>query len=172
MARAVSTVFHINCYCLESQGCHFIPLFVVISIPLSCSPTSCCCSFYKNKQPNKSFWWWQCSHGPVYIGPWCSDWYIISSPPPFYTPLPLLPSLISFTVAVDVKHHVYLLRQSFAAALGCPLQGAGRAWSRVIWKTSCCPCSGSPSPRHWGPPLSSRHRAPPPPHPISATSLM
>ena len=28
-------------------------------------------------------------------------------------------------VAVDVKHHVYLLRQSFAAALGWPLQGAG-----------------------------------------------
>ena len=52
----------------------------------------------------KSFWWWQ-----------CSDRYIISLSPP--TPLPHLhtpfllfsPFLMSRTVSVDVKHHVYLL---------------------------------------------------------------
>ena len=47
----------------------------------------------------KSFWWWQ-----------CSDRYIISLSPNLHTPFPLFsPSLISRTVSVDVKHHVYLL---------------------------------------------------------------
>ena len=48
----------------------------------------------------ESFWWWQ-----------CSDRYIISPPPPPppYPPTPFSPSLISLTVSVDVKHHVYLL---------------------------------------------------------------
>ena len=43
-----------------------------------------------------SFWWWQ-----------CSDRYIISLFPNLHTPFP--PSLISRTVSVDVKHHVYYL---------------------------------------------------------------
>ena len=44
----------------------------------------------------ESFWWWQ-----------CSDRYIITSPSPY----PLFsPSLISLMVCVDIKHHVYLLR--------------------------------------------------------------
>ena len=49
----------------------------------------------------KSFWWWQCSVR-----------YIISLSPHFHTPSPpppFSPSLISRTVSVDVKHHVYLL---------------------------------------------------------------
>ena len=47
----------------------------------------------------KSFWWWQ-----------CSDRYIISLFPHLHTPFhPFSPSLISRTVSVDVKHHVYLL---------------------------------------------------------------
>ena len=48
-----------------------------------------------------SFWWWQ-----------CSDRYIISLSPHLRTPshsTPFSPSLISLTVSVDVKHHVYLL---------------------------------------------------------------
>ena len=46
----------------------------------------------------KSFWWWQ-----------CSDRYIISLSPHLCTPFPpFSPSLISHTVSVDVKHHVYL----------------------------------------------------------------
>ena len=45
----------------------------------------------------ESFWWWQ-----------CSDKYIISLSPPTSIP-PFSPSLISRTVSVDVKHHVYLL---------------------------------------------------------------
>ena len=44
----------------------------------------------------ESFWWWQ-----------CSDRYIISFSPQLHNPFP--PSLISRTVSVDVKHHVYLL---------------------------------------------------------------
>ena len=44
----------------------------------------------------KSFWWWQ-----------CSDRYIISLSPHLHNPFS--PSLISRTVSVDVKHHVYLL---------------------------------------------------------------
>ena len=47
----------------------------------------------------ESFWWLQ-----------CSDRYIISLFPHFRTsppPPPLSPSLISFMVSVDVKHHVY-----------------------------------------------------------------
>ena len=47
----------------------------------------------------KSFWWWQ-----------CSDRYIISLFPYLRSPFPLFsPSLISRTVSVHVKHHVYLL---------------------------------------------------------------
>ena len=47
----------------------------------------------------ESFWWLQ-----------CSDRHIISlSPPPPYPLPPFSPSLISRTVSVDVKHHVYLL---------------------------------------------------------------
>ena len=49
----------------------------------------------------KSFWsqWWQ-----------CSDRYIISFSTHLHTPFPpFSPSLISRTVSVDVKHHVYLL---------------------------------------------------------------
>ena len=47
----------------------------------------------------KSFWWWQ-----------CSDRYIISLSPHLHTPFsPFSPSLISHTVSVEVKHHVYLL---------------------------------------------------------------
>ena len=45
----------------------------------------------------KSFWWWQ-----------CNDRYIISLSPHLHTP-PFSPSLISRTVSVDVKRHVYLL---------------------------------------------------------------
>ena len=46
----------------------------------------------------KSFWWWQ-----------CSDRFIISLSPHLHTPFPpFSPSLISRTVSVDVKHHVYL----------------------------------------------------------------
>ena len=46
----------------------------------------------------ESFWWWQ-----------CSDRYIISLSPHLHTrpPPPFSPSLISCTVSVDVKHHVY-----------------------------------------------------------------
>ena len=47
---------------------------------------------------HESFWWWQ-----------CSDWYIISRFPHLHTPPPFFPSLRSFMVSVDVKHHVYLL---------------------------------------------------------------
>ena len=49
---------------------------------------------------NAEVWWWQ-----------CSDRYIISlsPPPPYPLPSPFSPSLISRTVSVDVKHHVYLL---------------------------------------------------------------
>ena len=43
-----------------------------------------------------SFWCWQ-----------CSDRYIISTFPYLHTPTPFSPSLISLTVSVDVKHHVY-----------------------------------------------------------------
>ena len=47
----------------------------------------------------KSFRWWQ-----------CSDRYILSLSPHLHTPFPTFsPSLISRTVSVDVKHHVYLL---------------------------------------------------------------
>ena len=46
----------------------------------------------------KSFWWWQ-----------CSDRYIISLFFHLHTLPPPSPSLISRTVSVDVKHHVYLL---------------------------------------------------------------
>ena len=46
----------------------------------------------------ESFWWCQ-----------CSDRYIIYLFPHFHTPSPFSPSLISFVVSVDVKHHVYLL---------------------------------------------------------------
>ena len=47
----------------------------------------------------KSLWWWQ-----------CSDRYIISLFPNLHTPFAhFSPSLISRTVSVDVKHHVYLL---------------------------------------------------------------
>ena len=50
----------------------------------------------------ESFWWWQ-----------CSDRYVISLSPHLHTPFPpCSPSLISRTVSVDVKHHVYLLRPS------------------------------------------------------------
>ena len=46
-----------------------------------------------------SFWWWQ-----------CSDRYIISLFPHLQTPPHAFsPSIISRTVSVDVKHHVYLL---------------------------------------------------------------
>ena len=49
---------------------------------------------------HKSFWWWQ-----------CSDSYIVSLSPHLHTPFPpFSPSLISRTVSVDVKHHVYLVR--------------------------------------------------------------
>ena len=47
----------------------------------------------------ESFWWWQCSNR--YIS--------LPLPPPPPIPLPFSPSLISLTVFVDVKHHVYLL---------------------------------------------------------------
>ena len=47
----------------------------------------------------KSFWWWQ-----------RSDRYVISLSPNLHTPFPpFSPSLISRTVSVDVKHHIYLL---------------------------------------------------------------
>ena len=47
----------------------------------------------------ESFWWWQ-----------CSDRYIVYHSPHLHTPLPpFSPSLISLTVSVHVKHHVYLL---------------------------------------------------------------
>ena len=50
----------------------------------------------------KSFWW---RH--------CSDRYIISLSSHLRTPFPTFsPSLISRTVSVDVKHHVYLLTLS------------------------------------------------------------
>ena len=42
----------------------------------------------------KSFWWWQ-----------CSDRYVISLSPHLHTPFS--PSLLSRTVPVDIKHHVY-----------------------------------------------------------------
>ena len=44
----------------------------------------------------ESFWWWE-----------CSDRYIISLSHHLCTPFS--PSLISLTVSVDVKHHVYFL---------------------------------------------------------------
>ena len=45
----------------------------------------------------KSFWWWQ-----------CSDRYIIFLSPCLHAPFPpFSPSLISRTVSVDIKHHVY-----------------------------------------------------------------
>ena len=51
----------------------------------------------------ESFWWWQ-----------CSDRYIISFfPAPSVPPPPFSPSLISFVVSVDVKHHVYLLTEYY-----------------------------------------------------------
>ena len=47
----------------------------------------------------ESFWWWQCSNR-----------YIISLFPLFQYPLPpFSPSIISFMVSVDIKHHVYLV---------------------------------------------------------------
>ena len=47
----------------------------------------------------ESFRWWQ-----------CNDRYIISLSPHLRNPFPsFFPSLISLTVSVDVKHHVYLL---------------------------------------------------------------
>ena len=63
---------------------------------------------------HKSFWWWQ-----------CSDRYIISFSLHLHTPFPLFsPSLISRTVSVDVKHHVYLLTPPGAAAtVRCALRG-------------------------------------------------
>ena len=55
----------------------------------------------------ESFWWWQ-----------CSDRYIISLIPHLHTPFPpFSQSLISRTVSVDVKHHVYFLP---ASAFGKP----------------------------------------------------
>ena len=51
----------------------------------------------------ESFWWWQ-----------CSDRYIISLSPHLHTPFPhFSPSLVSRTVSVDVKHHVYLTLKPF-----------------------------------------------------------
>ena len=47
----------------------------------------------------ESFWWWQ-----------CSDRYVVSLFPHLHTPFHTFsPSIISFVVSVDVKHHVYLL---------------------------------------------------------------
>ena len=53
----------------------------------------------------KSFWWRQ-----------CSDRNTISLSPYLHTPPPFSPSLISLMVAVDVKHHVYLLSLQFSSA--------------------------------------------------------
>ena len=72
----------------------------------------------------KSFWWWQ-----------CSDRYIIALFPHLHTPLPpFSPSLISRTVYVDVKHHVYFLffptsRDSqFPQYLAQKTSGSERVW--------------------------------------------
>ena len=49
----------------------------------------------------ESFWWWQ-----------CSDRYIYSSSSPISIP----PSLISFVVSVNVKHHVYFWPNSYLSS--------------------------------------------------------
>ena len=49
---------------------------------------------------HESFWWWQFNDKYNYN--------LILPPPPYPLP-PFSPSLISLTVCVDVKHHVYLL---------------------------------------------------------------
>ena len=79
----------------------------------------------------ESFWWWQ-----------CSDRYIISLSPHLHTPFsPFSPSLISRTVSVDVKHHVYLLMEGADRVAGqlrgdreCHFSGvtkSGRVWRKV-----------------------------------------
>ena len=64
----------------------------------------------------KSFWWWR-----------CSDRYIFFPlpPPPYHLPS-FSPSLISLTVSVDVKHHVYLLMKKGASFDG--LQATLPSW--------------------------------------------
>ena len=55
----------------------------------------------------ESFWWWQ-----------CSDRYIMSLSSNLHTPFPpFSPSLISRTVSVDVKHHVYWWPGTLQASL-------------------------------------------------------
>ena len=57
----------------------------------------------------ESFWWWQ-----------CSDRYIISLSPHLHTPFPpFSPSLISRTVSVDVKHHVYRVTLGDSGLCSC-----------------------------------------------------
>ena len=80
----------------------------------------------------KSFWWWQ-----------CSERYIISLSPHLHTSFPPpSPSLISLTVSVDFKHHVYLLTYcSLSQPLTPPFPNP------PPWSTYCPTCFCSPAPR-------------------------
>ena len=78
----------------------------------------------------KSFWWWQ-----------CSDRYIISLSPTSITPSsPFSPSLISRTVSVDVKHHVYLLYQH-RSMVQCTFSETTRRLVKPVlnWTNVCSP---------------------------------
>ena len=75
--------------CLWTLSCDFVPHNYVTLKWLSSLPILM----------QQSFWMWQ-----------CSDVYIIYLFPHLHTPsTPSTPSLMSLTVSVDIKHHVYLL---------------------------------------------------------------
>ena len=67
----------------------------------------------------KSFWWWQ-----------CSDRYIISLSSHLHTPFS--PPLISRTVSVDVKHHVYLLTWWLGLLFGFWVLFSDKTWPRPL----------------------------------------
>ena len=82
----------------------------------------------------ESFWWSQ-----------CSDRYILSLFPHLHTPTPpplFCPYLISLTVSVDVKHHVYLPDCNPAA---CP-DSQTTSLCLTLVNTRCVPATGTPSP--------------------------
>ena len=78
----------------------------------------------------ESFWWWQ-----------CSDRYIISLFPHLHTPSPFSPSLISLTVSVGVKHHVYYFFTLTGLNLGYSVSGQGES-------TQCFRGMRDPAGRH------------------------
>ena len=78
----------------------------------------------------ESFWWWQ-----------CSDSYVISFPhlhtpsPPPPPPPPFSPSIISLTVFVDVKHHVYLLPLRLPWDKGVCVFSCRLTYHLLIWQS-------------------------------------